>query len=161
MDIFEYAREFEKEAEAYYRELAGKVSNKGLKNIFNWLVSEEIKHQDILRKMKENITVQVLETNILKNAKEVFERMKEEKEEFSFDNLELESYRQAQKLEQKSKDFYLQKSQEAENKTQGGVFLSIAKEEEKHYFLLENIIDFVSRPQTWLENAEFCHLEEY
>lgn len=161
MDIFEYAREFEKEAEAYYRELAGKASHKGLKNIFNWLVSEEIKHQDILKKMKGNIAVQVLETNILKNAKEVFERMKEEKEEFSFDNSELELYRKAQKLEQKSKDFYREKSREVENKAQGEVFLSIAKEEEKHYFLLENIIDFVSRPQTWLENAEFCHLEEY
>ena len=28
-------------------------------------------------------------------------------------------------------------------------------------FLLENMLDFISRPQTWLENAEFNHLEDY
>jgi rubrerythrin len=41
------------------------------------------------------------------------------------------------------------------------IFLKLADEEKKHYFLLENIIDFVSRPQKWLENAEFYHLDEY
>lgn len=35
------------------------------------------------------------------------------------------------------------------------------EEEKKHYFLLDNIIEFVSRPEQWLENAEFYHLEEY
>ena len=41
------------------------------------------------------------------------------------------------------------------------IFQKLAEEEKKHYFLLENIIQFVSRPETWLENAEFYHLEEY
>ena len=27
--------------------------------------------------------------------------------------------------------------------------------------ILEGIIEFVSRPQTWLENAEWNHLEDY
>jgi len=40
-------------------------------------------------------------------------------------------------------------------------FKEIADEEKRHYFLLENIIQFVSRPKTWLEDAEFNHLEEY
>lgn len=37
----------------------------------------------------------------------------------------------------------------------------MAGEEKRHFFILENIIDFVSRPQSWLENAEFNKLEEY
>jgi len=27
--------------------------------------------------------------------------------------------------------------------------------------LLENIIDFISRPRNWLENAEWHHLDKY
>ena len=44
---------------------------------------------------------------------------------------------------------------------QKDVFLKLADEEKKHYFLLGNIIEFISRPEHWLENAEFHHLEEY
>ena len=55
----------------------------------------------------------------------------------------------------------IEKAQEVPEEYQKRIFLKLAEEEKKHYFLLENIIDFVSRPATWLENAEFCHLEEY
>jgi rubrerythrin len=41
------------------------------------------------------------------------------------------------------------------------IFHKIADEEKKHYLILQEIIDFVSRPQTWLENPEWYHLEEY
>jgi hypothetical protein len=32
---------------------------------------------------------------------------------------------------------------------------------EKAFLYLQNIIDFVSRPESWLENAEWHHLDEY
>jgi len=41
------------------------------------------------------------------------------------------------------------------------VLLHIAKDEKKHRFLLENTVEFLSRPNTWIENAEFHHLDEY
>ena len=31
----------------------------------------------------------------------------------------------------------------------------------KHYRLMENLAEFVTRPQRWHEDAEFYHLEEY
>lgn len=40
------------------------------------------------------------------------------------------------------------------DQTQKPVFLKIADEEQKHFTVLESIIDMVSRPQTWLENRE-------
>ena len=43
----------------------------------------------------------------------------------------------------------------------GGMLAQLAAEEEKHDLLLENIIDFLSRPEQWLENAEGQHLEAY
>jgi len=69
--------------------------------------------------------------------------------------------KKAQDIEKRSWDFYLEKSSEVKLQYQKEFFLKPAEEEKKHYFLLDNIIEFVSRPETWLENAEFCHLEEY
>jgi hypothetical protein len=36
-------------------------------------------------------------------------------------------------------------------------------EEDKHLRIMENIVEFVSRPEpgNWLENAEWHHLETY
>jgi rubrerythrin len=34
------------------------------------------------------------------------------------------------------------------------------KEEKRHRWILENIIEFVTKPEVWAENAEFDHLEE-
>ena len=39
--------------------------------------------------------------------------------------------------------------------------LPLADEEEKHYKLLDNIIELITKPEIWLENAEFNHLDEF
>ena len=63
--------------------------------------------------------------------------------------------------ETKSREFYLEKEKEETDPSRKAVFGRLAEEEKKHYFLLENIVAFISRPDTWIENAEFNHLNEY
>jgi rubrerythrin len=160
MNIFEFAMEKEKYSEDYYRRLAGKSNNKGLETVFNMLADEEAKHYKIVSDMKEDIAPDLAETTVLSDAKDVFAKMCESVQNFNLDASQTELYRKALKIEKQSQDFYLGKANEVE-KTQKEIFLKLADEEKKHYFLLENIIDFVSRPKTWLENAEFYHLDEY
>jgi rubrerythrin len=57
--------------------------------------------------------------------------------------------------------FYTEKAAEEKDPGRKNIFKALAGEEKKHLFLLENMIEFVSRPETWLEDAEFNHLEEY
>ena len=147
MNIFEFAMEKEKYSEDYYRQLAGKSNNKSLETVFNMLADEEAKHYKIVSDMKEGVAPDLAETTVLSDAKDVFAKMRESTQGFNFDVSQTELYRKAQKIEKQSQDFYLEKAN--------------ADQEKKHYFLLENIIDFVSRPETWLENAEFYHLDEY
>ncbi len=160
MNIFEFAMEKEKYSEDYYRQLAGKSNNKSLETVFNMLADEEAKHYKIVSDMKEGVAPDLAETAVLSDAKDVFAKMWESTPDFNFDVSQTELYRKAQKIEKQSQDFYLEKANEAE-KIQKEIFLKLADQEKKHYFLLENIIDFVSRPETWLENAEFYHLDEY
>ena len=161
MNIFEFAMEKEKYSEDYYRQLAGRTSSQGLPNIFSMLADEEAQHYSVVERMKSKMPEKVFNTDVLSEAKDVFKRMKEGTDRFSFAASEAEIYKKAQDIEKDSRDFYLQKADEVEDRDQKGIFIKLAEEEKKHYFLLENIIEFVSRPQTWLENAEFYHLEEY
>ena len=41
------------------------------------------------------------------------------------------------------------------------MFKALCEQERKHAALVQHLIDFVSSPQTWLEDAEFYHLDEY
>jgi rubrerythrin len=160
MNIFEYAMQMEKDGEGYYRQLAQQIDNKGIRTILAMLADEEVKHYNVVEKMKTE-KPQLAETKILADAKNVFVQIKESGESFDFDIEQTELYKRAQDIEKKSRDFYLDKADEVQEEYQKEVFLRLADEEKKHYFLLVNIIEFISRPETWLENAEFHHLEEY
>lgn len=160
MDIFEYAMQMEKDGEDYYRQLAQQTKNKGLKTILTMLADEEVKHQNAIRKMEKEKT-QLAQTTILNDARNIFVQLKESGEKFEFDAEQKEIYIKAQDIEKKSQDFYIEKANEVNEEYQKDIFLRLAEEEKKHYFLLENIIEFICRPETWLENAEFHHLDEY
>ncbi|MHC4396377.1 MAG: ferritin-like domain-containing protein [Planctomycetota bacterium] len=160
MTIFEYALQMEKDGEIYYRQLAQRTVNKGLKTILTMLADEEVKHCRAIEKI-ETPEPHIAETTILVDSKNVFVQIKESGEYFGLDIKQTELYRKAQDIEERSRDFYLEKANEVNPGYQKELFLQLAEEEKKHYFLLENIIEFVSRSEHWLENAEFYHLEEY
>jgi len=161
MDIFQFAMEKEKFSEDYYRQLAERTDHKGLKNICNMLADEESKHYKIVKQMSRRIPAKVAQTHILGNAKKVFEIMRESAEKFNFNVSELELYQKARDIEKESRKFYLEKSEQVEDTCQKGIFKKLANEEQKHFVLLENICDFVARPEWFLENAEMYRFDDY
>ena len=160
VNIFEYAVQMEKDGEDDYRQLAQKIDNNGMKTILTMLADEEVKHYNAIEKIKKQKT-QIAESAILTDAKNVFVQIKESGESFDFDINEAELYKRARDIEKKSRDFYTEKAGKVTEEYQKELFLKLADEEQKHYVLLDNIIEFVSRPEQWLENAEFFHLEDY
>jgi rubrerythrin len=160
MDIFEYAMQMERDGEQYYRQLAERTPNKGLKTILTMLADEEVRHYNVIKEIRTD-KPQLAETAILQDARNVFVQIREANEQFDLEVEQIDLYKKAQDIEQKSRDFYLEKANEVKEEYQKDVFLQLAEQENKHYFLLDNIIEYVSRPQSWLENAEFVHLEDY
>jgi rubrerythrin len=161
MDVFEFAMEKEKFSEDYYRQLAEKTSNVGLKNICNMLAEEESRHYRAVEQMSQKIPAKVAKTSVLGNAKKIFEKMRESAEKFNFDISELELYQKARDIEEQSRQFYMEKAEEVADACQKGIFKKLANEEQKHFVLLDNICDFIAKPQTFLENAEFYHIDDY
>ena len=161
MDIYEYAMQMEVDGERYYRELASITENPGLKNILTMLADAEVKHYHIFQKMKNNEKAETTDAEFLSGVKNIFVQMREKKEVLDVEKSQIELYEKAQDIEKKSEEFYLEKSDEVEEPERKEMFRKIAREEKRHYAILQNIIDFVSKPDTWLENPEWYHLDEY
>jgi len=162
MNIYKYAMKMEKDSENYYSELANQTGDVGLRNILKMLADDEVKHYNIIEQMMKNdVNVELAETDILKNAKNIFIKIKGKNLVFDFDLPQVDFYRKAQKFEEKSYKFYMEMSDKVEIESQRTIFLKLAGEEKKHMYLLENLVEFVSRPETWIENAEFNHLDDY
>jgi rubrerythrin len=159
MDIYDFAIGMEIDGEKLYRELAAKTPNKGLTTILTMLADAEVTHRKLFENMKKHDKVHTTDTPILDDVKNIFVQMREKKQT-DVNVSEIELYRKAQEIEQKSRDFYIEKSG-AVDAAQKEVFLKIADEEKKHYFILQKVIDFVNRPAYWLENPEWYHLENY
>ena len=161
MNIFDYAMQMEQDGEAYYRELAGKCQVQGLKKILNMLADDEVGHYNTFKNLKEGTGAELSASAVLENAKNVFQEIKDTETGFDFDVSEIDLYNKAIDIEKKSEDFYREKANEVEQPGVKDILLKVAEDEKKHRFLLENTVEFISRPKTWIENAEFHHLDEY
>lgn len=160
MDIFDYAMQMEKDGEDYYREIAGSIDDPGIKKILGMLADEEVKHYEILHEMKSR-TPHIGQTESLQNTKNIFAEMKESGADISANRGQVELYKKAQDLEKKSREFYEAKCAEVDSDAQKDLLLKIAEEEKRHFVILENIIQFVTRPDSYLDNAEFENIEPY
>ena len=128
------------------------------------LASEEVKHYNtiaLLEKHAENFLP--AKTKILDDVKNIFIKMKEDTVEICFDSSGLEAYKKALIIEEMSRKFYLDKAAEVGHENEKQIFLRLAAEEDYHKRILENVVEFVARPEpgSWLENAEWHHLDEY
>jgi rubrerythrin len=160
MDTYEYAMQMEKDGEAYYRELSSKSPHSGIKHILTMLADAEVIHYNIFRAMKNHEQVPPPESKRLVGIKNIFARLKEEGPG-DIERSQVELYRKALDIEKRSRDFYLEKADESKDEIEKAIFLKVAHEEKKHYLIIENIIGFLNKPETWLENPEWYHLEEY
>lgn len=160
MDVFAFAMQMEKDGEQFYRELASKAPNEGVRAVLNMLADEEDKHYRAIQALPSEGYMGE-ETDVLDQAQNIFRRMKEFGETFEIDTNQIELYKEAMVIEKKSIDFYLDRADQVEKPQQKQLFQRLAEEEKKHYRLVENLAELVARPKQWLENAEFYHLEEY
>ncbi len=85
--------------------------------------------------------------------------MKEEKD-INVDVSQVEFYKKALEVEINSENFYLERADEEKDSHRKEIFLKLASEEKSHCVLLENIVNFVSQPDNWLEDSEWYHLDE-
>ena len=160
MNPYDTAMQIEKEGEALYADFAKRSPSKGLAIIFMRLAEDELRHYEVFEKMKKNRQPVIVKSALPDDAETVFSELKKETFDFSLSQPDL--YRKALEAEKKSIQFYTQYAKAARSEEERDVFLSIIREERQHAAIVENIIEFLTAPETWSENAEFIRSgEEY
>jgi rubrerythrin len=159
MDIYAFAMQMEQDGEQFYRKLATQSGNEGMRRILTMLAEDEVKHYRIVKAMADRSDAEMVSTTVLADARNVFAGL--QGADFSLEGEQIELYREAQEIELKSQAFYEEKAGEVDDPAAKNLLLKIADEEKRHYFLLDNMVEFINRPYTWIENAEFNHLEDY
>ncbi len=160
MDIYKYAMQMEVDGRNFYLDLMKKTNNKGLKNILTMMADSEAKHYNVILSMQRNDKTEFsADTEVLTNVKNVFMKMKEEKD-LDIDVSQAEFYKKALEVETDAQKFYLERADEEKDPHKKEIFLKLAEEEGNHCVLLENLFGFVSQPADWLENPEWYHLDE-
>lgn len=160
MDVYTYAMDMEKESERYYRELGQNCGNVELDGVFGLLADEEARHYDLLKEMRAKSDLKEVPSTLLSDVKTIFQQIRA-KGEFSCSLDQAEMYEKAQTVEEKTKAHYLDRAERAASAAEKALFERLAGEEQKHWTLLDNIIELVSRPEQWIEDAEFTHFEDY
>ncbi len=164
MNVFEFAMQMETDGRNYYLESAEKTDDPQLKKILQELADDELKHYQIFKALNEGQYAEYDEakqTQILSSVKNVFEAMKLEGSKFSFEAGIEKIWQEAREVEKRSEEFYREKAEELDDDNQKHILNRIADEEHRHWVTLDNVIKFLQRPKTWLEDAEWSHLEQY
>ena len=164
MNIFEYAMKMEEDGRAFYLKHAESTSVPELKRVLVELAEDELKHYSIFKAMRDQLPAEYKEsekTTILSTVKNVFEELRADRKERSFKNGAKSIWEEAREVERKAEEFYREKANEVGDEKQKQILSRIADEEHRHWITMENVIQFLDRPQRWLEDAEWSNLEDY
>ncbi len=153
MKILDFALEFEAKSREFYQELANEVQIQELKNLFNSLAEDELRHIEVIRDMKEGSKVAFTSKN-LGEANDFFYELlgKEVTPQYL---TKLIALNKALTFEDESMAFYKEKSETAATATERLIFFRLYFEEKKHYEVLNRLIEYTTYLETSLETAEF------
>ena len=161
MDVFEYAMKMELDGEAYFREHMNQVSDKNAAYIIQRLAEEEHKHYEIIKDFRGGADAPA-QSEFVATVKNLFQQMKDGGETFAkADARTVDILQKALAIEDRAGKYYGAELEKGPDERTAGILTFLKKEEDRHYGIIANMIDFFEKPQTWVEQAEFNYLEEY
>jgi rubrerythrin len=161
MDTLELAKNIEKEGKAYYEKLANDSSVPALAGIFKLLASEEQRHFDLFDSLQKKKSPGALQAgSVSGEAKKAFEALSTQftLPETVYDYAK--AYSKALEMERKSIAMYEDMLGKSGSDDEKKTLVFLIEEEQKHEHLVEHLLEFVSEPKGFLENAEFNHLDD-
>ena len=160
MDLIQQAIKFELEGHKFFKDHAARVKNPTVKFILESLAEDELKHIDYLERLREGTLKEYKPSEGMKNIKQALEKAVKENPNFLKDDPSIRAVLEsAMAVEQNAKEQYTREALAAQS-PENRVFLEkIAKEEERHFWLLKNLLDFYESPKNILEDQEFHYYE--
>jgi len=161
MHSLDYAIRTEVDGVKFYAEQAHRNKGTTLQKVFDLLAEEERQHEVILRHLLSDTFSEIPDNTSLKNTKTIFSDLDNFKDEIRANPHQVEVYRLAREMEQKSIDLYEKMNSEAKNEIEKTVLQYLLKQEMRHYQMMDEFVIRIGRPDEWVEAAEFGPREEY
>jgi rubrerythrin len=159
MNVYEIAMEKELEIKIYYEKLAEEASLAGVKNIFTLLAADEQRHFDAVLAMQNESECEVLaDSPALEIAREVLGEFIGDSVPASTMKHSLDSYHHALLIERESITFYEGILESVKDNRLEKVLTTIYAQEKEHYTIVENLYEYVLKPEYFLEWGEFSNL---
>lgn len=160
MSLYDVALKLEVDSREYYIKQAEASEHEGLKKIFYKLADDEQRHYEYVQKMAEK-NVEFKETDVLTDVKNIFTELLDNDVRFEMDLSTIEAYEFAKKMEQESIEYYQKMQKENTDQKALDILKKLENEERKHLLTLEDILLYMRKPETWVEDAEFNIKETY
>lgn len=151
----------ENEGERYYRSQAEINKNNHLHKICIMLAEDENNHAKILHNKLNSLNFELNETDLGDQYKQIFKEAENIKIEGKELPSQLDFYRKASEMEKKSIALYKDLLSKAHDEQEKEIFKFLAKQEEQHYELLDDLAEMLRKSEEWVEFAEFGIREEY
>lgn len=159
MNTIDFAINMELEGQKYYLDLAERNMDNELHKVFLLLADSEKQHASLLEKYKKQEALNLNDRFIRPEFKSVFTDLKHFQKDHSVK--QLDAYRIACEQEEKSIELYKNMKFKAENELEEEIFDYLIRQEEEHLILFEELVKMVTRPEEWVESAEFGLREDY
>jgi rubrerythrin len=166
LDAIKLAIQMEIDGKEYYLSASQRSGNKVGKEFFKWLAEEEDKHRRIfagiystIRKQQAwpEVSIQPRKRVVLDT---VFSReMKTSTSDVKATTTELESIARAMEMENKTREFYQSRHQEAGYDAEKKLYSALAAEEEGHYLALVDYREYLIDPAGYFRKAEHHSLD--
>jgi rubrerythrin len=158
MNNLEFAIAMEKDGEKYYTEQAEIYKASSLHRVFLNLAKDEHNHAEILENRFNRKAYDLTESTINTN---LFTDIGVFRSEIRSNPTQLDVYQVVLDRERASIDLYAKMHFEAKDEKDKVLYEFLVLQETKHHLLFDELVKIVSRPEEWVEDAEFGVREEY
>ena len=142
----------EQQGRQFYLKVAERTADEKGQAMFRSLASDELEHLDILVKEYQALTNNEpwLTVEQAKETEPMFSLFPEEGEDLAIPQDDLSALKFAMDFEQRGYEMYRKGAMEAADATAQAVFQHLAKEENRHFVLLQRTHDYLATSGVWL-----------
>ncbi|HCX73056.1 MAG TPA: hypothetical protein DHM37_04990 [Candidatus Cloacimonas sp.] len=153
------SKQLEEKTRRHYKELARKCAlTPGIKNILEKLSHNSDEIITCLNKEMNEEKWQFEDKKLFQKAQNLLQTLKNEEETFSCSIQQKSLYEKALKFARHKKTFY--EYALVNRPTRRDIILKLLAGQKKQITFLENIIEMLEKPDYWVENAEFTHMND-
>lgn len=161
----DFALKTENDGSAFYRQEAGRVGHKLAKAAFEILAKEEVRHVALIEALATRLTgkgapVAVdspTKGSLVESIKTIYMSAMEEKP--GPDPGAAEAYAKAIELEKRVSALYFEYARESQSDEARRLFNVLYREEQDHLTLLEDMLNYLTKPDQWFIDKDYVMLD--